>query len=313
MRSFGPCLAALAALVACGCLPRIPTGALAPELPPAKVPAQVCRLTGERSARPLLVGVDRFSFARYESVIGSVLVTRPGPSGKPERLVIDPAFGTTVREDVARTGPFFKLALGDGRSKRPLVESMDAAGIDPYAVQWIALTHAHWDHTGAIRDLTRAKVLLTKDELKASWNLKKYVDHGVMPHHLEVPEGRFVAFEFDGPPLLGFSASHDLFGDGSVIALPTPGHTPGSASYLVRGEGGKSWLFIGDATWTVEGLKLPAHKNPLVSALFDRDARVLAQTLGQLHAVQAQRPEVLVVPAHDFAAFGQLPECAKAP
>jgi glyoxylase-like metal-dependent hydrolase (beta-lactamase superfamily II) len=182
--------------------------------------------------------------------------------------------------------------------------------LDPYAVKWIALTHAHWDHTGGIRDLTRAEVKLSRVELKAHWNLKGHVVNGAMPHHLAVPESRFTPFDFDGPPVLGFAASHDLFGDGSVVAVPTPGHTAGSTSYLVRGDDGKNWLFIGDATWTVEGVKRPAHKNPLVSAALDHDTKALAATLAQIHAVQVQRPEIVVVPAHDLAAFGQIPECA---
>ena len=36
------------------------------------------------------------------------------------------------------------------------------------------------------------------------------------------------------PDLGPFTAGHDLFGDGSLVLLPTPGHTPGSMSMLVR-------------------------------------------------------------------------------
>jgi N-acyl homoserine lactone hydrolase len=294
-----------AALLAAGCLPPIPKSAVAPALPVARATGNLCRLTGETSDRPLLFGVADFSFEPWHSVIGTVVVKRPEGL-----LVIDPAFGTSVEDDLKKAGLLFKLVMGSGRGKTPTVQSMDAAGLDPYAVRWIALTHAHWDHTGAIRDLARAQVKLSRAELKAHWNLKGQVVNGAMPHHLAVPEGRFAPFDFDGPPLLGFEASHDLFGDGSVVAVPTPGHTAGSASYLVRGDDGKAWFFIGDSTWTVEGVKRPAHKNPLVSAALDHDPKALAQSLAKIHAV-GQLPGVTVVPAHDLAAFGLLPECAR--
>lgn len=295
------CAAALAA----ACLPPIPKSAVAPGPPAARGTGTLCRLTGETLNRPLLFGVADFSFQTWHSVIGTVVVRRPEGM-----LVIDPAFGTSIEDDLKKSGLFFKLIMGSGHGKTPVVQSMDAAGIDPYAVKWIALTHAHWDHTGAIRDLARAQVKLSRAELEAHWNLKGHVVNGAMPHHLAVPEGRFAPFDFDGPPLLGFESSHDLFGDGSVVAVPTPGHTPGSASYLVRGDDGKAWFFIGDATWTVEGVKRPAHKNPLVSAALDHDTRALAQTLAKIHAV-GQLPDITVVPAHDLAAFGQLPECTR--
>lgn len=296
----------LAALFAAGCLPAIPGGGVAPPLGESRGSASVCRLTGELLKRPLLLGVAGGGLERWDNCIGSVVVKRPEGM-----LVIDPAFGASVARDMARAGLFFKLGLGDGHGKTPLVELMDRAGLDPLAVKWIALTHAHWDHTGAIRDLARARIHLSRAEQKAYWNLEGYLAKGAMPHHLEVPEGRFAPFDFDGPPVLGFLASHDLFGDGSVVALPTPGHTPGSTSYLVRGDGGKQWLFIGDTTWTVQGVTRPAHKNPLVAALFDADKETLSKTLAQVHAVHQQRPEVTIVPAHDHAAFGLLPECGK--
>jgi glyoxylase-like metal-dependent hydrolase (beta-lactamase superfamily II) len=225
-------------------------------------------------------------------------------------LIIDPAFGESIGDDLANAGLMWKLLFGSGQGKTPVVQSMDQAKLDPYLVKWIALTHAHWDHTGGIRDLTRAKIFLSRAEQKAYWNLKGYFVKGAMPHHLRVPEGRYAPYDFDGPPVLGFPASKDLFGDGSVIAVPTPGHTPGSASYLVRGDDGKAWLFVGDAAWTVEGIKRPAHKNPLVVALLDDDAQQLSETLSQLHAI-SEKGEVTVVPAHDLAAFGLIPECGK--
>jgi len=63
------------------------------------------------------------------------------------------------------------------------------------------------------------------------------------------PEFQPQLFDFDGPPMLGFPASRAVTADGSIVALPTPGHSPGHTSYLVRRREGDA-LLAGDAWLT---------------------------------------------------------------
>jgi glyoxylase-like metal-dependent hydrolase (beta-lactamase superfamily II) len=39
---------------------------------------------------------------------------------------------------------------------------------------------------------------------------------------------RYDEYGFEGSPYLGFPESHDVYGDGSIVVVPAPGHTPGS-------------------------------------------------------------------------------------
>jgi glyoxylase-like metal-dependent hydrolase (beta-lactamase superfamily II) len=89
------------------------------------------------------------------------------------------------------------------------------------------------------------------------------------------------AFTFDGPAVWGFPASHDVLGDGSIVAVPLPGHTPGSAGYVVSSGDGARWLFVGDAVWAREGIERPAAKGVFARALSWR-RRVAAATIGRL-------------------------------
>ena len=41
-------------------------------------------------------------------------------------------------------------------------------------------------------------------------------------------------FDFDGPAMCGFPGSWPVTPDGSIVALPTPGHSPGHTSFLLR-------------------------------------------------------------------------------
>ena len=49
----------------------------------------------------------------------------------------------------------------------------------------------------------------------------------------------------DGAPVGPFAGSYDLFGDGRLVIVPTPGHTPGHVGMIVRGAT-RRWLLAGD-------------------------------------------------------------------
>jgi N-acyl homoserine lactone hydrolase len=64
----------------------------------------------------------------------------------------------------------------------------------------------------------------------------------------------FREYGFDGEPYLGFAESHDLYGDGSIVIVPAPGHTPGSVVVFVTLPDGARYAFVGDLVWQLEGL-----------------------------------------------------------
>jgi len=77
---------------------------------------------------------------------------------------------------------------------------------------------------------------------------------GFLRDHIELPglTWRMLDFaEADGEPIGDFPGTIDLFSDGSLVALPTPGHTPGSISLLARGGAAASpLLMVGDLTYS---------------------------------------------------------------
>jgi N-acyl homoserine lactone hydrolase len=89
---------------------------------------------------------------------------------------------------------------------------------------------------------------------------------GLMRRHIDSPGRRWhrITPEATGDPALApFRSGHDLFGDGSLVLLPTPGHTPGSVSLLVRRAGLPSLLMVGDTTYDADLLPAPAVKPDL--------------------------------------------------
>jgi len=66
-----------------------------------------------------------------------------------------------------------------------------------------------------------------------------------------IPEDFKVMEQLNIKPVEGV---FDLFGDKSIVAFPTPGHTPGHQSLLVRTAGGKPFILAADAMYTMENM-----------------------------------------------------------
>src|SRR5262249_48036697 len=127
---------------------------------------------------------------------------------------------------------------------RPAADQLDAAHYDRARLRGILLTHAHWDHVSGVADFPQVPVLITADE-------RRFVDDGgwVMAIARGLRDVRYELYDFEGGPYLGFPRSHDVYGDGAVVVVPAPGHTPGSVIVFVALPTGRRFAFVGDLAW----------------------------------------------------------------
>ncbi len=142
----------------------------------------------------------------------------------PKGLVL---FDTGMPTDLLSDGPalefyslFFELGIGpDVMIEAQLNErQVDVADIDV-----VVLSHLHFDHTGGLAQIPNARVLVQEDDWKAGFD--EELSAAVT----------FRREDFDlGHDVVQLSGEHDVFGDGSVMCLPTPGHTPGHQSLQVK-------------------------------------------------------------------------------
>lgn len=97
------------------------------------------------------------------------------------------------------------------------------------------------------------------------------------------------------PSVAPFKECFDLMGDGSLILLSTPGHTPGSLSMLVNRTGSASLLLIGDLAYDAGALE--RHQIPGTG-----DKRTLISSYRKVSAFKDRHPDLLVLPCHDWKA-----------
>ena len=150
-----------------------------------------------------------------------------------------------------RWHPFLRLARFELRPEDEIASQLERARIDTASVRWVVLSHLHTDHVGGIGAFPRAEVLVPRVEWERAQGLSGR-SRGYVPQHW--PAGRApVLVDFSGPQVGPFAGSFDLVGDGSLVLVSTPGHTPGHASLLVR-DGSGGFFLGGDIARSPAGL-----------------------------------------------------------
>ncbi|WP_405429047.1 MBL fold metallo-hydrolase [Micromonospora sp. NBC_00617] len=219
-------------------------------------------------------------------------------TGQDRRSVTDPCYFPGG----AAGHIYRRLATFDVPAGATLTYRLRSAGYDIADVRVAVLSHLHQDHIGGLRELPRtARVLVAASEL-AEVDKRFAAFAGLLREHIHVPGVTFTAVtpqRVDDPAIAPFTQAYDVMGDGSLLLLPTPGHTPGSMSLLLRGAGLPPMLLVGDVTYDVR--RLAADRIPGVG-----DAAGLHETTRRVNALAARHPSMQILAAHDPAAAGLL-------
>jgi len=194
-----------------------------------------------------------------------------------------------------------RLARFDIGEDDTLTAQLATLGYAPADVSTAILSHLHQDHIGGLPELTRADLLLPAAEW-AELHRPGPELRGFLRRHIQLPGLRWHRVTPEPTrdrSLAPFTESLDVMGDGSLMLLPTPGHTAGSASLLVRRAGRPPLLLAGDLTYGAEILRrgqLPGVGN----------RRLLAESSRKVLALRRQQRGLVVLPAHDPTAAQRL-------
>jgi glyoxylase-like metal-dependent hydrolase (beta-lactamase superfamily II) len=167
---------------------------------------------------------------------------------------------------------------------KTLANQLEQLGVKPADIKFLAVSHTHPDHIGNVEMFPQAMLLVQKAEYE--W-----------PNPLGV--GRFKPEH----PVTKLEGDKDVFGDGSVTIISTPGHTPGHQSLLVKLPKTGALLLSGDAVhfksnWDNRGVPAGNTGQEQTKASMNHMAEIMAKEKAALwiNHDKAQRDSLKMSP-----------------
>ena len=215
---------------------------------------------------------------------------------------LHPSIATSPEENLGRAGlPLFKPEMDSGQD---LPSQLRARGIDPTAIRLVILTHLHVDHASAVSEFPNATFLVTAREWAAANTGPLPLLKGYRRSQFDYAfDFRTVDFDTDEVSSYStFGRTLDLFGDGSIRLVFTPGHSSGHQSVLLR-LADREMLVAGDAIFLLEQLD---EGTPLAGRTADRHE--YERSLRELRLFRQQNPSSVITPGHDRDFYESVPD-----
>lgn len=263
------------------------TGLQAPPSPPAQI--SLWRLDcGEFVIKQFgAFFSDTFQYpAGPKNIVGSCYLIRHG-----DRYML---WDTGLTD--ALVGRDFDNAAQTLKVRRSLVDQLAQIDVRPEQIETIGISHWHFDHTGQARHFPQARVLMGRGDIEL---LRRDP-----PVDADSAKG-MAHWLTGGGKLEPLDGDRDIFGDGRVVMLDLPGHTPGHYALLVRLASGPV-LLSGDLyhfTEQVANRGVPPfnHDRADTLASMDRYDRI-AKNLGARTIIQHEPADVARLPLFPKAA-----------
>ena len=197
-------------------------------------------------------------------------------------MIWDTGYPATVPGGAAPAGPTVKTTL---------VEQLTQLKLKPEQVKYVGISHYHGDHTGQAGSFPQATLLIGKGDWDALTDPKPAA--GINP----APLANWIS---GGGKVEPVPRDKDVFGDGSVVMLDLPGHTPGHHGLLVKLKTTGNVLLTGDVTHFHENY----DSNGVPTFNFNR-----ADSLASLDRFKkiATNLKATVIIQHDPRDIGKLP------
>jgi N-acyl homoserine lactone hydrolase len=149
---------------------------------------------------------------------------------------------SVVEHGEERWGSLMKVMTPVMRAEETLLPSLAGVGVQPADIDVVVCSHLHPDHCGCNAFFEKATILVQTKELEAA----------------QAPGAEAAGYlraDWDhGQPTDPVDGERDVFGDGKLILIPLPGHTPGTMGATVHLDRDGSFLLVSDAVSLRENL-----------------------------------------------------------
>ena len=149
---------------------------------------------------------------------------------------------SVVEHGEERWGALMKVMTPVMRAEDTLLSSLACVGVGPDDIDVVVNSHFHPDHCGCNQFFKKATILAHAKEIEAA----------------KAPSAEnagFLRADWDhGQPMEAVNGERDVFGDGKLVLIPLPGHTPGTLGASVHLDRDGSFLLASDAVSLRESL-----------------------------------------------------------
>lgn len=235
------------------------------------------------------------SFAPRVISHSAVLIRHPKAT-----FLYDTGLASDIYRYLQNQSLFFKNVLGKFTFEQSTASHLQHLELKPRDLDFLLISHLHWDHVSGIPDVPGVPLRIHRVEYDAA-------QYGLLDQHKGLvrsllSDNPIELFDCAGPAYEGFNTSHDLFGDGSIVLVPLPGHTAGNTGMLIRRSNGSPLFLLGDAAWVAENYMRPATMHPFIWNAVTSDDASACQTLIELHFFARRHPHIPLVAMHDAQA-----------
>jgi N-acyl homoserine lactone hydrolase len=181
----------------------------------------------------------------------------------------------------------------NGSATAPKVSIVDLLAqlqLKPAQIRYVAISHYHGDHTGQVSSFPQSTLLIGKGD----WDVVSD------PKTAAATSAPFANWITGGGKVEPQAGDKDVFGDGTVVMLNTPGHTPGHHSLLVKLTSMGNVLITGDLSnfhENYDGNGVPT---------FNTDRAATLASLDRFKKI-ATNLKATVIIQHDARDIGKLP------
>jgi glyoxylase-like metal-dependent hydrolase (beta-lactamase superfamily II) len=242
---------------------------------------------------------DRSSFFRLIRFPAMIAVIRHPRLGV---MLFDAGYGRCLEQARSRRARIYRRILP---FELPESERIAAqlARMNASPVDLIFLSHLHPDHIGGLGEVPgKAPILYSREGLARLRSLRGLARHRSAFFDELLPDdfaarGRAIedlpAVSCDAP----FGQGRDVTGDGSVVAVPLPGHAAGQYGLFCRLAGDRRILLCADAAWLLSNIVQQTRPTWAARMIAD-DFAAFTRTLANLHEFSVRHPDVRIIPSH---------------
>jgi glyoxylase-like metal-dependent hydrolase (beta-lactamase superfamily II) len=216
-------------------------------------------------------------------------------------LLVDTGLHERVAHDPRRALGLSNVFLpAHMEPKEALPAQLRARGLEPADVGVVVMTHLHTDHASGVVEFPEATFVVDQREWDAACagGLTDGYRHQLFDHPFD---WRTLQFDTIGVSSFEtFANTVDLFGDGTVRVIASPGHSLGHCSVLLRLSRDRELLLTADAAYSTRTIR------ERLVPLFCADEHLYLRSLGEIRRYLERTPGAIVICGHDPDQWPQL-------